>query len=311
MCECGKCTVTDWMKGRLCLQRSKESFPKFILLQQPSPQLSALLKYNFDEHVTLQAETEEVIEKYKSCSFSTMEKLYREVNGYWICRQRWIPLAIDEIVGLLRNSLGLPVSQEIVSFHQLENYLHSIRVSWFNFKPLAEISKVYLHGLYPELQKEWIEYFHLFYEYCYQRNLKDCARILFNSENDNTFILQVDETYYDMKLSDISCLRDSLCYVLGCNKLSVHLLGVSRGSLLLVFCYCFEDYLSRFQLTSEQLICLADLKICRILSLKDIRSRFVYPNIQKYKVIFNGCYGKHIILFLFLDYTTQNGNKRD
>ena len=295
MCECGECTVIDWMEKRFCSSRSIDHFPKFILLRQPSPELSALLKNNHDHNIALQAETEEVIEKYKSLCFLTMEKLNCEVNGFLISRQRWMPLAIEEIVRFLQNWLGLCVPQEIVSFHQLINYLQSIRVSWFNFKPIALISKVYLNGLYPELQKKWIEYFNLFYKYCYQRNLKDCARILFNSENDNTFILQVDETYHDMKLSDISCLRDSLCYVLGCNELSIHLITISRSSLLLVFCYCFEDYLSRFQLTSEQLICLADLKICRILSLKDIRSCFVYPNIQKYKVFFNGCYGKHII----------------
>ena len=87
-----------------------------------------------------------------------------------------------------------------------------------------------------------------------------------------------------MKLSDISCLCDSLCYVLDCNNLSVHLLAVSQGSLLLVFCYCFNDYLSKFKLTSKQLICLADINICTILSLRDISSRFVYNNIQNYKV---------------------------
>ena len=295
MCRCGKCTVIDWMQGRLCLERGIEYFPKFILLPRHSPILSTLSNCN----VTLQAETEEVIKAFTLCCFLTMENLHLEVNGSLYERKRWIPLPIDEIVRLLQNRLGLHVPQEIASFQQLNNYLQSIRVSWFNFKPIALISKVFLNALYPELHKKWLEYFYIFYKYCRERRLKDCPGILFNRESDNIFILQVDETYYDMMLSDISCLRDSLCYVLGCNELSVHLLAVSRGSLLLVFCYCAEDYINRFELTREQLTSLANLKICRILELRDFRSHFVYSNIQNTVCLYFHVSG-HIILILFL-----------
>ena len=281
MCGCGKCTVDDWMQGRLCPQRRKEYYPKFILLQRDSPRVSTLVKPNLGIDIKLQAQTENVIAIFKSCYFLTMENLYREVNGYWYGRRRRIPIVIDDVVRLLQNRLGLPVPQDIVGVDDLNHYLKSIRVSWFNFKPIALISKVFLNPFYPEVHKKWIEYYHHFHEYCYQRNLRECAGILFNNENDNIFILQIDETYYNMMLSDISGLRDSLCYVLGCNELSVHLLGISPGSLLLVFCYCADDYHSRFQqLTREQLTCLADLKICKVLSLRDIENHFVYSNIQ-------------------------------
>ena len=299
MCGCGKCTVDDWMQGRLCPQRRKEYYPKFILLQRDSPRVSTLLKPNLDMNIMLQAQTENVIEIFKSCYFLTMENLYREVNGYWYDRQRRIPIVIDEVVRLLQNRLGLPVPQDITDVDNLNNYLKSMRVSWFNFEPIALISKVFLNPFYPELQKKWIEYFHIFHEYCYQRNLRECAGILFNTENDNIFILRVDEAYYDMTLSDISCLRESLCYVLGCKELSVHLLGISPGSLLLVFCYCADDYHSRFQqLTKEQLTCLADLKICKILSLRDIDNHFVYPNIQNTVCLYFDVSG-HIIIISF------------
>ena len=295
MCGCGKCTIDDWMQGRPCLQRRKEYYPNFILLRESS-ELSTLFKPNLDTNTTLLAETKDIIEAFYSCYSVTIEKLYAEVKK---TRLRRIPLSVDEIVRLLRNQLGLPVPQGIASIEQLNNYFMSIRVSWFNFKPIALISKVFLNVIYPELQKKWIKYFHLFHEYCYQRNVKECAGILFNSENDNTFILRVDEAYYDMMLTDISSLRDSLCYVLGCNKLSVHLVAVAPGSLLLAFCYCFEDYLTRFQLTNEQLTCLADLRICRALELKDIRDRFVYPNIQNTVCLYFDVSG-HIIIITFL-----------
>ena len=299
MCGCGKCSIDDQMQGRLCPQSRKQSYPKFILLQRDSPRVSTLLKQNLDVDIKLQAETENIIEIFKSCYFLTMENLYREMNGYWYDRQRRTLLVIDEVVRFLQNRLGLPVPQDIVDVDDLTSYLKTIRVSWFNFKPIALISKVFLNPYYPELQKKWIEYFHLFYEYCYQRNLKQCVGILFNTENDNIFILRVDETYYDMTLSDISCLRDSLSYVLGCNELSVHLLGISPGSLLLVFCYSCEDYLTRFELTREQLARLADLKICKIFSLRDIENRFVYSDLQNMVCLYFDVSG-YIIIICFV-----------
>ena len=286
----------DWRQERGYLQRRKRYDPKFILLQRDSPRLSTLLKTNFEVDPTLLAQTEEVVEVFSTCYLLTMENLYREINGYWYDRQRRIPLVIDDIVRLLQNRLGLPVPQEITDVDDLNHYFKSIRVSWFNFKPITLISKVFLNCLYPELEKKWIEYCHLFDNYCNRRHLKEFPGILFNAESDSTFILQVDETdYYKMKLSNISSLHESLCYVLGCNELSAPLLAALPGSLLLVFCYCAEDYLSRFELTREQLTCLADLKICKVLSLRDIENRFVYSNIQNTVCLYFDVSG-HIII---------------
>ena len=275
--------------------------PNFILLQRDSPRLSTLLKSNHDVDTTLLAQTEEVVEVFSTCYLLTMENLYREINGYWYDRQRRIPTVIDDVVRLLQKELGLPVPQEIAGVDDLNHYFKSICVSWFNFEPIALVSNLFLNPFYPELHKKWIEYYHLFHEYCYQRNLKDCKGILFNNENDNIFILRVDETYCDITLSHISCLRDSLCNVLDCNKLSVHPLCILPGSLLLVFCYCADDYLSKFELTREQLTCLADLKICKVLSFRDIENRFVYSNIQNTVCLYFDVSGHMIIVtFLFL-----------
>ena len=274
--------------------------PKFILLQRDSPRLSTLLKTNFDVNPTLLEQTEEVIEVFSTCYLLTMENLHHEINGYWYDRQRRIPIVIDDVVRLLQKELGLPVLQDITGVDDLNLYFKSICVSWFNFEPIALISNIFLNPIYPELHKKWIEYYHLFHEYCYQRNLKDCKGILFNTENDNIFILRVDEAYHDITLSHMSCLRDSLCNVLDCNKLSVHLLAALPGSLLLVFCYCADDYHSRFQqLTREQLTCLADLKIGKVLSLRDIENRFVYSKIQNTVCLYFDVSG-HIIIISFL-----------
>ena len=205
----------DRRQERGYLQRKKRYDPNFILLQRDSPKLSTPLKPNYDVNLALLAQTEEVVEVFSTCYLLTMENLYREINGYWYDRQRRIPIVIDDVVRLLQNQLGLPVPQDITDVDDLNRYFKNICVSWFNFKPVAIISEVFLNCLYPKLEIKWIEYCHLFHEYCYQHNLKD----LFNTENDNIFIERVDETYYDMTLSDISSLRDSLCYVLGCNKL--------------------------------------------------------------------------------------------
>ena len=304
MCACEGCTVDDWMQGRPCLRKRKELFPDLILVQQNSPKLSTLLP-TIDVSITLVAQTKDIIEQFNSCYFLTIEKLQCEVNGYWYTRKRWKSLAIDEVVKCLQHRLGLTLPQKIVNVDQLSNYLkHILRVSWFHFKPIALISKEYLNELYPELQIMWVEYFEHFRKYCNERKLKDCPGILFNSktQSDNIFILQVDKKYYDMKLSDISSLCDSLCYVLGCNELSVHLLTTVPGSLQLYFCYCSEDYLRRFgHLTHKQLTCLADFKICKVLSLRDIENRFVYSNLQNMVGLHFDVSGYIIIvLFLFL-----------
>ena len=290
----------DFMQERRYLQWRKRYDPKFILLQRDSPRLSTLLKTNCEVDPTLLAQTEEVIEVFSTCYLLTMENLYREINGYWYDRQRRIPIVIDDVIRLLQNQLGLPVPQDITDVDDLNRYFKNIRVSWFNFKPVAVISEVFLNCLYPKLEIKWIEYCQLFDDYCNCRRLKEFPGILFNAESDSTFILQVDETdYYKMKLSNISSLHKSLCYTLGCNELSVPLLAALPGSLLLVFCYCAEDYLSRFELTREQLTLLADLKICKVLSLRDIENRIVYPNIQNTVYLYFDVSG-HIIIIKFL-----------
>ena len=87
-----------------------------------------------------------------------------------------------------------------------------------------------------------------------------------------------------MKLSEISRLRESLICVLGCGAISVHLVAVGTGSLLLSFCYCFDDYINKFNLKPRQLKSLAEVKVCRITSLRDKHNQFVYNDIQRYKV---------------------------
>jgi len=139
----------------------------------------------------------------------------------------------------------------------------------------------------------WDDYDQHFKKYCSEHNLKEYAGILFNEENDYIFILEIDESYHDMKLAEIPLLRKSLIRVLDCPAVSVHLVAVRTSSLLLSFCYCFDDYIDKFSLTPTQLKSLAEIKLCRITSLKDKHNQFVYENIQSCKV----CYMQSYIIY--------------
>ena len=299
MCGCKKCTLEDLKQGRICEKPNIEEYPKFVLLN-PNHEIAAQFQHTYGEQKNLFLMTEEIYKKFRSCSFQTWFYLNCEIDGRSQRMRRGAKQDIRDIVMELcmKFAFHTLLSLHIESIPQLSELLFTtMRVSWFNFEPIRFIATHRLSNLYPDVLKQWDDYAEQFKKYCSERNLRDYAGILFNEDSDNVFIIEIDEQYNEMTLSDISLLRDTLCNVLGCGAVSVHLITVRKGSLLLSFCYCLDDYISKFEnLTPRQLRSLAEVKLCQITRLKDKNDKFDYKEIQSYKV----CYLFVIILILHL-----------
>ena len=188
----------------------------------------------------------------------------------------------------LKNQLPM-----ISHLHELQSHLHSLRVSWFNFSALFFIVKQFLSTSYPDLLANWNNYLAIFREYCSARNLKGYTSVFFQVEDENVFLLEVDERYYNFTLSDIEGLCTSLSIALNCPFVSLHLVTVRGSSLIIYLYYSYSDYLTVFQsLTTEQLKMISQIKAYRILSLTDLRNQFRYDNIQSYAEV-RGNYFNH------------------
>ena len=287
MCGCGSCTIKDWKQGRRCEKPNMEEYPKFVLLN-PNHKIASQFCHTLSEENEMSAMTKVIDDKFRACSLETWSSLKYEVEGRGKRRRRGPKQDISDIVMALciKFSISMPISVE--SIPELNHLLSTtIRVSWYNFEPIHFIATRRLGDLYPNIIQMWEEYVQHFEKYCSERNLKEYCGVFFNEEIDNIFILEIDERYHDMKLSEIPYLRDSLIYVLGCGPISVHLVAVKKGSLLLSFCYCFDDYIIKFKnLTPRQLKSLAEIKVCRITSLRDKSNQFIYNDIQSYKVCY-------------------------
>ena len=270
MCGCGECTVRDLIGGKQCPRQDNDEL--CVLL----PRSTSAVKSNKI------GQTRELQRKFWTCNFSTWKKLNIAVNGSWWDILIWGRLSIEEIV-LFLNSMDLSIPTDVSNVLQLQEAMR-VHVSWFNFEPILLLTDKFLSHRYPQLRREWDEYLYHFKQYCNERNLKDYVGTIFKVQKENVFYLEVDEMYFGMKLVDVSRLRDSLSYALQCHNYTVQLISFSLGSLVFSFCYCCDDYLDKFQLTYKQLTFLAQLNICRVLSLRDAKGRFVYRNIQNHKV---------------------------
>ena len=274
MCSCKKCTVEDWKQGKRCENPMTEEYPKFVLLS-PNHRIAAQLQHGLVEENELYAMTEEIDKEFRSCSYQTWCSLKYEVEA----RDQRKQVISDIIMKLW----ALPIP-DVTNIRELNNLFSKLHVSWFNFEPIRLIASHMLRS-YPEVIQQWEDYVKHFEKYCSDRNVREYASILFNEESGNIFTIEIDEQYNEMKLSDIALLRESLSTVLGFHALSVHLVTV-KGCLLLSFCYCFDDYINKFNLTPRQLQSLANSELCKITSLKDKHNVFDYNDIQNYKVCY-------------------------
>ena len=206
MCGCGTCTIKDWKQGRRCEKPNTEKYPKFMLLN-PNQSIAARFHHTLSEENELYAMTADIDEKFRVCSCKTWSSLKCEVEGYEDRKRRGPK---QDIVMELRTTyfqLLMPI--HVTSIEELNDLFSKIRVLWFNFEPIHYIATIRLGDLYPKVIQMWEDYVCHFRKYCSERYLKEYSGILFNEESDNVFILEIDECFYEMKLSDIPLLRDS------------------------------------------------------------------------------------------------------
>ena len=279
MCGCGKCTVIGWRTGDSCEKLRFSKFPKLLVLN-PRNSLASCCEQDFTRHAILCKATRGIIDHFQLLVNDIWEQLYDFMDAKKI--------SISKITRILRTGLNiqLPMFQDLDS---LQNHCHSLRVSWYNFQPLHLLVMRVLANLSPTLLADWNSYLTRFKEYCSARNLKDFKDVLFRVEEENIFLLEVDDYFNEFTLSDIEALCNSLSIALRCPSVCLHLVTVRGGSLIIYLYYSYPDYLTVFQsLTTEQLKMISQIKAYWILSLADLHDQFRYDNIQSYaEVIFN------------------------
>ena len=280
MCGCGKCTVIGWRTGRLCQNYHLSKFPKLLVVDPRHSLALHFCEQNFARHATLCKATRSIISQFQQVVTSIWEQLYDCVEAH--------ELNISKITRTLRSGLGiqLPMFPDLDS---LQNHCHSLHVSWYNFRPLHLLVTRVLTNLSLTLLADWNSYLARFKEYCSARNLKDFKDVYFRVEEENIFLLEVDDFYDQFTLSDIEELCTSLGIALGCPSVHLHLVTVRGGSLIIYLYYSYSDYLTVFQsLTTDQLKMISQIKAYRILSLTDLHDQFKYDNFQRYtEVRFN------------------------
>ena len=273
MCGCGKCTVIGWRTGNSCEKLHFSKFPK-LLVVNPRSSLASYCEQDFTRHATLCKATRGIIDHFQLLVNGIWEQLYDFMDAKKI--------SISKITRVLRTGLNiqLPMFQDLDS---LQNHCHSLRVSWYNFRPLHLLVTQVLAKLSPALLADWNSYLTMFKEYCSTRDLKDFKEVLFRVEDENIFLLEVDDHFNEFTLSDIEALCNSLSIALGCPFVHLHLVTERGGSLIIYLYYSYSDYLTIFQsLTTEQLKMISQIKAYRILSLTDLHNQFRYDNIQSY-----------------------------
>ena len=241
-----------------------------VLLANPKHSSVVLLETSYDRQIRLCAETRKIAHSFQILSFDTWMHLY-EAN-----------ISIPKIAFDLGVWLNKPLLMA-TDIQGLRSQFHDLHVSWFNFRSIHFLAKQFLFKLYPEIETGWNNYCVVFKEYCSNRHLKDFTNIFFQVEDENIFLLEVDERYSDFTLADVENFRESLSIALGVPEVSLHLVTIGKGSVIIYFYYCYSDYLTRFKsLSSQQLNMIAVIKPHKILSLTDLYNQFKYDNIQSY-----------------------------
>ena len=275
-CGCGKCTVKEWMSGRECQNLMIDNRPKLLIINPDHPVASDFDKFekNYARQKRLCSETSYLMSLFTKLSLETWRHLKFVVDSE-TCKVSDIAFYLS---AWLKNQLPM-----MSYLHELQSYLHSLRVSWFNFGALFFLVEQFLSTLYPDLVAKWNNYLAIFKEYCSVRNLKGYTSVFFQVEDENVFLLEVDERYYNFTLSDIEGLCNSLSIALGCPSVCLHLVTVRGGSLIIYLYYSYSDYLTVFKtLTKEQLKMISQIKAYRILSLTDLHNQFRYDDLQSY-----------------------------
>ena len=241
-----------------------------VLLANPNHLSVALLEKSNDKQIRLCAETRRIAHSFQILSFDTWKHLYGA------------NISIPKIAFDLGVWLNKPLLMA-TDIQALRSQFHDLRVSWFNFQALYFLAEQFLFPLYPNVLSHWINYCVVFKEYCSNRCLRDFTNIFFEVEDENIFLVEVDECHYDFTLADVENFRKSLSIALDVPEVSLHLVTVRQKCLIIYFYYCYSDYLTRFKsLSSQQLNMIALIKPHKILSLTDLYNQFKHDNIQSY-----------------------------
>ncbi len=272
-CGCGHCTVQRWATGRVCENGHHDRSPKLLVVDPSNPQVTDLVRFDasYDRQAKLCAETSKIIDLFASVSRISWKNI-ANLND-----ERVAEMALS-----LSNQFGIsfPIISDINGLH---NFVHSLKVSWFNFEPLRFLAFQFLSS-HSIVMANWDNYMDRFVYYCQGRNLKRYANVFFQMEHCNVFLLEVDEYFNDFTLSDIVDLRKSLSTALDMSFACLHLVTVKTGSLFIYFHYGYTDYLMVFQsLSAQQLGEIASIKCYKILSLVDFYDQFKYENIQEHR----------------------------
>ena len=271
-CGCDNCNIDD-MINQKCPNPVERKLPEIFIIR--------------DDHEHYLDFCHEVDETHAMCVKSkTMREHYKRLYSKTISKLKNIPLSkIEKIVYKIKSDFsihGSDCDKVVLDIEGLIAFFKEIHVSWFNFRALYKAAKMLS---IEKLMNYWKCYELEFKDYADERTLnKELQQKL--SKIQNVFIIELDETSFDIKCSDIQYFRRCLADILDCDDGSLYLLGVKVGSLLLYFYYCCYDYLSRFKLTQKQLKCLADVNTpSKILNIQDLRGRFVYTSIQSYSKV--------------------------
>ncbi len=276
-CGCGQCTIQGWMTGRQCQKMNKCDWgPKLLVVDSSDINTSdkEVVKFGniFDRQSKLCVDTGKITDHFTSVSVTTWKHLAEEM-----IEERKVSNISVDFAAWLRHPLPM-----LSNIHDLQNLLHSLRVSWFNFGALHYLATQFL-STYSDVMAIWSDYCINFKDYCCKRNLKSFVNVFFQIEEQNVFFVEVDECYYKFTLADIKSLRKSLSIALDVPAVSLHLVTVRGGSVIIYFYYCYSDYLIRFMSLSSLLLkMIAKIKPHRVLSLTDLYNRFQYDNIQSY-----------------------------
>ena len=210
MCNC--CIISDLRKGKRCTRAYKEDYPQVLILN-PSHEVSTHFKHTMEVKIQLSAQTEKLIKKYQECSERTWLALKNMSLKHL--------LDFDDVKIVLNTSRLKVVCSDIMDLHFRHEY--DISPGWWKIERIHYLAKTFLSNFCPEVISEWNNYFDIFKTYCSDRNRKEYARMLFNTNSDIFFFLETDECYDHFYPSMISDLRKIISYILELPKLSLHL----------------------------------------------------------------------------------------
>ena len=148
----------------------------------------------------------------------------------------------------------------------LMSYISSFS-SFFNFELVEEIIDIVDYKEGKQLMKQYKNYFN---EYLKRRITQCPAGIGMKGSDHVHFLIQLDNTYKDCRMSHLLALRDDICEILDIKKHCLHLEGLNQGSIWVVFHLLKLQAVNIFPLPEESiyLISMCRYMKARILMIK-------------------------------------------